>query len=128
MNLPTTGDSETPLDPSALSNDAHYLRAVTQMADSQVVVAESAIYSEGGIKLLDKGVRIDSRLYERLIQHRLAGEVDDQLTTSDAVDVHCIAAQVQRLSGSSLLGQQLVQWLGDKHPRLVQVVQHMKWP
>lgn len=128
MNLPTTGDSETPLDPSALSNDAHYLRAVTQMADSQVVVAESAIYSEGGIKLLDKGVRIDSRLYERLIQHRLAGEVDDQLTTSDAVDVHCIAAQVQRLSDSSLLGQQLVQWLGDKHPRLVQVVQHMKWP
>lgn len=128
MNPLATGDSESLPDPSELHNDAHFLRAVTDMAENQEVVASQAIYSESGIKLLEKGVRLDSRLYERLIQHRLAGEVDEQLTTSDAVDIACIQAQMQALTDRTVLGQQLAVWLGDQLPRLAHAVQQMKWP
>lgn len=59
------------LAPERLHNDAHFLRAVTDMADKKEVVTGGAIYSETGIKLLEKDVRLDSRLYEQLIQHKL---------------------------------------------------------
>ncbi|MEW5680366.1 hypothetical protein [Comamonas kerstersii] len=42
------------LAPERLHNDAHFLRAVTDMADKKEVVTGGAIYSETGIKLLEK--------------------------------------------------------------------------
>lgn len=128
MSLPATEGADALLTPSALHNDAHFLRAVTEMADSQEVVAGNAIYSESGIKLLDQGVRIDSRLYERLIQHRLAAALDDQLTAKHTVDIRALEAQVHLLSGSTPLGQLLQRFMGDKHYMLVDVLRHMKWP
>lgn len=50
---------------SADAEDAdspHYLRALTDMADRRTVVAGAAIYTDNGIKLVEKGARIDSRL------------------------------------------------------------------
>ena len=116
------------LNASSLHNDAHFLRAVTGMADSQEVVADSAIYSESGIKLLDKGRRIDSRLYEQLIQHRLATSIDEQLSTRNAVDGACLEAQVLLLSGSTPLGQLLAQHMGERHHLLLEALRHLKWP
>ena len=116
------------LNASSLHNDAHFLRAVTDMADSQEVVADSAIYSESGIKLLDKGRRIDSRLYEQLIQHRLATSIDEQLSTRNAVDRACLEAQVLLLSGSTPLGQLLAQHMGERHHLLLEALRHLKWP
>ena len=49
----------------------HYLRALTDMADRRAVVTQDAIYTDNGIKLVEKGARIDSRLYDRLVQHKL---------------------------------------------------------
>ena len=49
---------------SADAEDAdspHYLRALTDMADRRTVVAGAAIYTDNGIKLVEKGARIDSR-------------------------------------------------------------------
>ena len=50
------------------SDSPHYLRALTDMADRRTVVADAAIYTDKGIKLVEKGARIDSRLYDRLVQ------------------------------------------------------------
>ena len=47
----------------------HYLRALTDMADRRTVVADAAIYTDICIMLVEKGARIDSRLYDRLVQH-----------------------------------------------------------
>ncbi|HEY4664879.1 MAG TPA: HD domain-containing phosphohydrolase [Comamonas sp.] len=126
--MSATEGADALLNPSALHNDAHFLRAVTEMADSQEVVAGNAIYSESGIKLLDQGVRIDSRLYERLIQHRLAAALDDQLTARNTVDIRALEAQVHLLSGSTALGRLLQRFMGDKHYMLLEVLRHMKWP
>ena len=128
MSSSFTEAADPHIDASALHNDAHFLRAVTDMADAQEVVASNAIYSESGIKLLEQGVRIDSRLYERLIQHRLAAAVDDQLTTAHAVDVRALEAQVILLSGTTLFGRLLQRYMGEKHSMLLEVLRRMKWP
>lgn len=116
------------LHPAGLHNDAHYLRAVTQMADDQDVVVGESIYSESGIKLLDKGARIDSSLYERLLQHKLNGSIDEQLLASDAVDAAAVEALVMQLCASHALGRQLVAHMGDQSYLLMAVLRHMRWP
>lgn len=128
MSLSTTDGADALLNPTAIHSDPHFLRAVTDMADEQEVIASNAIYSESGIKLLDQGVRIDSRLYERLIQHRLAAAVDDQLAAKNGVDIRTLEAQVHLLSGSTTLGRLLQRYMGDKHSILLDVLRHMKWP
>lgn len=45
-----------------IQGNSHFIRAVTEMADHSSVVTGQAIYTDKGLKLVDKGVRIDSRL------------------------------------------------------------------
>ena len=127
MNSGATSAPSLQRDAADLANDEHFLRAVSGLAASQVVVADSAIYSSSGVKLLEKGARVDSRLYAQLIQHRLAGALDDQLTTSNPVDVTCLEAQVLLLSGANPLGRLLVRSLGQRQHLLLEALRHMKW-
>lgn len=79
MDSETAEDAATLLSSASLINDPHYLQAVSNLADTQEVVAGSAIYAASGVKLLDTGARIDHRLYERLKLHQLPIPIDDQL-------------------------------------------------
>ena len=54
----------------SLSDNPHYLRAVADMSQRCAVVTHTAIYTDNGIKLIEKGARIDGRLYDRLVQHK----------------------------------------------------------
>ena len=111
-----------------MHNDMHFLRAVSAMSQEQEIIASSDILSEGGVKLVDAGERIDGGFYERLSKHRLATAVDDQLQCANVVDVRTLEAQVHLLIGSSALGRLLQQAMGDKHYMLLEVLRHMKWP
>lgn len=117
-----------PITLAALNNDEHYLRAVTQMAQEQDVVAAEALYSESGIKLLDKGMRIDARLYDRLMQHRLATSIDEHLMTRDMVDITTLEAAVALQATAHPLGRQLVVALHDDRQPLLEPLRHMAWP
>ncbi|MDA8456119.1 HD domain-containing protein [Acidovorax sp. GBBC 3334] len=80
-------------DAQALAEDGtHYLRSVTDMAEHCPVVTQDAIYTDSGIKLVEKGVRIDSRLYDRLVQHKLRDPIDGLLGTEHTVDLPAIEA------------------------------------
>lgn len=94
--------------------EAHYLRALTDMADRRAVVAESAIYAANGIKLVEKGARIDSRLYERLVQHKLRDPIDSSLSVEYAVDASAILAAAQQLLISHELPQMLAAAVGNE--------------
>lgn len=59
--------------------DPHFLRAITELGDRCKVAAVEAIFAHGGIKLVEKGGLIDSRLYDRLVQHRLQVPIDQSL-------------------------------------------------
>lgn len=115
-------------DSADLNNDPHYLRAVSELADKQEVVSSGAIYNDSGIKLIDKGVKVDQRLYERLMQHRLVSPIDEHLTTSNAVDIAQLKALVVQLSESHVLGRQLLKHMGGKMAAFHEPLQHMTWP
>ncbi|MBV8248285.1 MAG: HD domain-containing protein [Comamonas sp.] len=91
----------------------HYLRAVTDMADHSLVMTNDAIYTHKGIKLVDKGTRIDSRMYERLALYPLRYPVDWHLSTDDLVDVAELEATALAQCQTVELIQRLVLALGD---------------
>lgn len=55
---------------AAAPDPAHFARAVTQFGEKRPVVVSSAIYNTQGLKIIDKGVVVDARLYEKLTRHR----------------------------------------------------------
>jgi HD-GYP domain-containing protein (c-di-GMP phosphodiesterase class II) len=75
--------SQAPSAPAAV--DPHYLRDVTALGDTLEIRTRRAIWSKSRIKLVDKGVRVDSRLYERLMQHKLQPAIEQCLEVADAV-------------------------------------------
>ena len=80
MNAQNPTVADLPLSEEGACDNLHYLRAVTDMAERCKVVAQDAAYTDKGIKLLEKGARVDNRLYERLVQHKLRGSIDSQLS------------------------------------------------
>ena len=79
------------------SNDEHYLKAATELGDSQKVLAHQAIYSSNGMKLVERGLRVDSGLFERLINHRLQLPIDESLTAEKAVTLEELRNQAEAL-------------------------------
>jgi HD-GYP domain-containing protein (c-di-GMP phosphodiesterase class II) len=73
----------------------HYLRALTDMADQRAVVAGAAIYTDKGIKLVEKGARIDSRLFE------------------NPVDVPALLSAAQTQTEQEVLASMLAEALGS---------------
>lgn len=79
------------------SYDPHFTRAVADLGDRREILTSAPIYSSSGIKLVDQGVRIDSRLYERLVAHKLKAPIDQSLTMADAIDGEALWTEVQSL-------------------------------
>ncbi len=56
----------------AVPDSAHFARAVTELGERQNVVSSTAIFNTQGLKIIDKGVTVDAKLYERLTRHQLS--------------------------------------------------------
>jgi hypothetical protein len=63
----------------------HFARAVTELGERRVVVTRSPIFNAQGLKVLDRGVAVDARLYERLSRHQLKHPLADSLGSEPAV-------------------------------------------
>ena len=82
-------------------NSPAFVKAVTQLGQRRPVVTRGAIYNQQGIKLLEGGVQIDARLYDRLVSHQLAAPLDesidtDALVTGTLLRETCEAAMARR--------------------------------
>ena len=128
MDPETAEAADQLLSSEALINDPHYLQAVTDMAGSREVTASDAIYSSTGFKLLDKGAKVDQRLYDRLQLHQLLQPIENSLQVQNAVDLPSLEAQVVLLTGSTQLGRKISALLGDEHYILLEVLRHIPWP
>lgn len=95
-----------------IQGNSHFIRAVTEMADHSSVVTGQAIYTDKGLKLVDKGVRIDSRLYDRLVQHRLRDPIDAELIVENLVDANVLAEHARAKCESTVLMRRLAQASG----------------
>lgn len=112
---------------ASLSDSPHYLRAVTDMAQRCAVVTQAAIYTDNGIKLVEKGARIDARLYQRLVQHTLREPIDQHLSVDQVVDTAALVAAARQLVQSQPLPLLLVQALGSPE-RLVTPLRSIPLP
>jgi HD-GYP domain-containing protein (c-di-GMP phosphodiesterase class II) len=82
--------------------NAHYLGHVVSVAETHQVEASEDIVTRNGIKLIAKGARIDARVRDRLLQHKLNKPLEDCL-------------QVEGGVGAAQLGD-TAQALLDRHP------------
>ncbi len=72
--------------------DPYYLKSVADLSESTEVVSNEDIYSQGGIKLINKNTRLDKSVYERLVHHKLAvSPIDRSLTVKNGVTPHSLA-------------------------------------
>ena len=95
------------------TENPNFLRAVTDMAERCAVVTQDAIYSANGIKLVEKGARIDSRLYDRLVQHKLREPIDRHLSIENPVGVPALLAAGKELTEQAVLPNMLAEALGS---------------
>jgi HD-GYP domain-containing protein (c-di-GMP phosphodiesterase class II) len=96
------------------SNDEHYLKAATALGDSQKVLAHQAIYSSNGIKLVERGLRVDSGLFERLINHRLQVPIDESLSAEKALTLEELRDQAEALIAEQSFYGRLAAELSDR--------------
>jgi HD-GYP domain-containing protein (c-di-GMP phosphodiesterase class II) len=64
----------------------HYLQHVTEGAEQATVIAHEDIVTSNGIKLVNKGSRIDKSFYRHLLQHKLLKPIDYSLTIESDFD------------------------------------------
>jgi HD-GYP domain-containing protein (c-di-GMP phosphodiesterase class II) len=92
---------------------SHYLRALTEMADKRTLVTDAAIYTDNGIKLVEKGARIDSRLYDGLVQHKLREPIDRHLSIANPVGVESLQEEGHKQINEQALPRALAKALGS---------------
>ena len=110
--MTSTTDASLP-DGVEAGDSPHYLRALTDMADERTVVAGAAIYTDKGIKLVEKGARIDSRLYDRLVQHKRREPIDSHLAVENPVNAEALVATGQELAEQDVLCSLLSEAIGS---------------
>lgn len=81
----------------------HLTRAVAELGRRRPVVVSRAIFNTQGVKIIDAGVAVDERIYERLTQHQLAVPVEHSVTTAPSVD-----AALLRRHAAELIARQPV--------------------
>ena len=118
------------LSPAAFADgDSHYLRAITDMADRRTVVTQEALYTDRGIKLVDKGARVDSQLYDRLVKHKLRGNIEDHLSVENMVSVQSVLQVARAQCENDTLAYLLVHTLNDMtESKLLAPVRAMSLP
>ncbi|MHB8166738.1 MAG: hypothetical protein ACYDDT_08200, partial [Sulfuricella sp.] len=78
--------------------DPYYLKSVAELSKNSDVVSCEDIYSQTGIKLINKGTRLNQDFYKSLVQHKLAvSPIDRGLTVKGAVTPHSLARDAARL-------------------------------
>lgn len=63
----------------------HFTLAATELGEKKPVITQRAIYNTKGVKLIEKGVAISLRQYERLQEHKLSVPLEESLQSELSV-------------------------------------------
>jgi len=66
--------------------DDHYAEHLAEVNESKEVISNDDIVNNNGILLCKKGMRINKKTAERLIQHKLTRPIEESITLSDSLD------------------------------------------
>lgn len=95
-------------------NDDFYLRAVTELGDTRQILVDRDIYSESGMKLVAAGVRISSKLYDRLVMHKLLPSLDKALSVENMLTSKSILEDVHVLLGTNDIMERMSDVIGKR--------------
>lgn len=109
------------------SPDRHYLKTVTRLGDRHPIVAHRDIHSSSGVKLVARDTRINSAMFERLVQHKLMPALDQCLSVENPVDSVQLASRAQALIEGDPLLQQIMTNLPDG-ARFNAILRHLPLP
>lgn len=106
--------------PTPVESDdgAQYLKAMVSCGDRRSLVVSQSIYSSNGIKLLDTGAKIDSRILDRLFGHTLAEPIDRCVAAEDALRHKDLVARARELVAGAPLLARLESTLPEQSKRL----------
>jgi hypothetical protein len=85
----------------------HYLGHVVELSASSDIEASEDIVAANGLKLLAKGARIDGRVRDRLLQHRLTKPLEQMMRVVDGVATRRIDRVAEELVERHALLRQL---------------------
>lgn len=69
-----------------LDDASPFVKAVTELAERQEIVASENIYARNGMKLVSKGANLSGRFYDRLVAHKLLKPIEQSLVACKAPD------------------------------------------
>lgn len=75
----------------------HFTRAITELGNKRPVVTTSAIFNENGVKIAEKGVAINSGMYERLMQHKLSQPIENSVSSVPTVNAEILKQTAEDL-------------------------------
>lgn len=70
----------------------HITQAITELGEKRPVSTTRAIYNDRGLKVVEKGVPVDARLYERLMAHVLDMPLEDCVSSLPSVSGQSLRA------------------------------------
>ncbi len=91
----------------------HYVRAVTELGDTEGVLVAEDIYAANGMKLLAKGSHVTSHQFEHLTAHKLALPLDQCLIAEKPVGPDTLAVEANKILESDPIYRRLAARAGD---------------
>jgi hypothetical protein len=99
----------------------HLTRAVAELGRRRPVTVSRAIFNTQGVKIIDAGVQIDERVYERLLQHQLATPIEQSVGTAPSVDAPTLRAAAAALLERDALFARMAATAGARERMLAAV-------
>lgn len=78
-------------------NEEHYTRSVIELADIVPVITSQEVFSSTGIKLVNKGIRLNSTFFERLGKHNIMPPLEQCLIVENGVSNFDVVSLAQQL-------------------------------
>jgi hypothetical protein len=99
----------------------HLTRAVAELGRRRPVTVSRAIFNTQGVKIIDAGVKVDERVYERLLQHQLATPIEQSVGTTPSVDAPTLRAAAAALLERDALFARMASTAGARDRMLAAV-------
>ena len=97
-----------------VDDSPNYVKQVSALAETHELSASEDIVSSSGIKLVARGTRIDPRLREKLLGHRLSGmSLEKSLAINHGVSPETLTSDIGRLIDKTPWFKQLLAKSGD---------------
>lgn len=95
-------------------NNESYLQQIASVGDREKIIAANDIYSVAGIKLLGQGSQVNTRIYQKILSHKLAKPIDESLTIENCITTEAIIERIIHLGEYNILAIPILEKSSNK--------------